>query len=189
MAEIRADNYNREKYIVTNPSNRILTIADLNIPSISPGQAVDLLLYTTQQKISQSKSLSTLFDRGWLTYIRQKDTARKEFLTGDAAKTGVVLTKDDQLKYTSSESSTTITAGDEDVIFANATGGDITVLLPEASENEGTSFYVKKTDASANEVIIDGTDAETIDGNLTVSITTQYECLKIFCDGTNWWII
>jgi hypothetical protein len=38
-------------------------------------------------------------------------------------------------------------------------------------------------------VTIDGNAAETIDGDLTIDLTLQYESVMIVCDGSNWHII
>jgi hypothetical protein len=86
----------------------------------------------------------------------------------------------------------TITASDsvdasDTVILANATGGAVTVTLPAVATSEGRQLIVKKIDASANAVTIDGAGSETIDGTTTKSTTTQYALYRIVCDGTYWW--
>jgi hypothetical protein len=48
---------------------------------------------------------------------------------------------------------------------------------------------VKKTDASVNAVTIDASGAETIDGALTVVITSPNESVDLYSDGTSWWIV
>jgi len=203
---IESSTYQREKYIIKNVTTSIISIGDLNVPTIAPGQSVDLLLYTTQQKASQSKNLSSLLKMGWLKLTRRKDTKRKKFSSSDA-KDGVVLTKDDQLdnyytkaqvdaliseeakEYDLTSASDDYTPDEEDVILVNASAKAVTITMPEAADSEGKFYYIKKIDATANAVILNGYEAETVDGNLTVSITIQYECLQIVCDGTNWWII
>lgn len=77
----------------------------------------------------------------------------------------------------------------EHVLLCNATGGAFTVNLPSAGRYEGIQFIIKKIDASANAVTIDGAGAETIDGALTVSLTTQWESRTVISDGSNWLII
>ena len=75
------------------------------------------------------------------------------------------------------------------VVLCNATSGGITVTLPSASGHEGRIYHVKKIDASVNAIIVDGADAETIDGELTQTFSVQYESLQIVCDGSNWHIL
>ena len=82
----------------------------------------------------------------------------------------------------------TVTANDG-VIECDATTGAITLTLPAvATATAGTTYTLKKTDASANAVIFDGNAAETIDGAATVQTTTQYASITIIRNaaGTAW---
>jgi hypothetical protein len=66
-------------------------------------------------------------------------------------------------------------------VFANATGGAITVTLPSASEWSGREIEVTKSDASANAVAVSG-------AVLTVSLSARYYTVTVKSDGTNWYI-
>ena len=77
-------------------------------------------------------------------------------------------------------------AGIAPFIFADATGGAIVVTLP--SPENPIMYNVKKTDASANAVTLDG-GTNNIDGATTIAITTQYVSLTPYWDGTQWWIV
>ncbi len=82
------------------------------------------------------------------------------------------------------------TATDSDtVILCDATAGAFTVTLPTAVGRTGKVFYIKKIDATANAVTIAGDGAETIDGETTQSISTQYNALKLISDGSEWHIL
>ncbi|MBX7220342.1 MAG: hypothetical protein K1Y36_10390 [Blastocatellia bacterium] len=88
----------------------------------------------------------------------------------------------------------TITATDsataaDDVILANATSGAVTVNLPAAASNSGLTITVKKIDSSGNAVTIDGNASETIDGATTKVLSSQYETARLYCDGSNWFLI
>lgn len=74
-------------------------------------------------------------------------------------------------------------------ILGNATGGAFTVTLLSAARMIGQRVTIKKTDASANAVTIDGNSAETIDGAATVALSTQYAFRTIQSDGSNWHVI
>jgi hypothetical protein len=74
-------------------------------------------------------------------------------------------------------------------VLSNATGGSTTLTLPTASTVTGRIYHIKKSDPSANTVTVDGSGSETIDGGTTAVITTQYECITIQCDGSEWWIL
>ena len=80
---------------------------------------------------------------------------------------------------------TTYTAAPGDIIPCNATGGAFTVNLPAAA-GVVQSIRVKKTDASANAITIDGNASETIDGAATRTLTTQYEAVELWSDGAGW---
>jgi hypothetical protein len=82
----------------------------------------------------------------------------------------------------------TATANDF-TIRCDATSGAVTITLPAAASHTGRIYRVKKVDASANAVTIDGNSSETIDGSATVSSTTQYASWTIQSNGTNWDII
>jgi hypothetical protein len=74
------------------------------------------------------------------------------------------------------------------VLLCDASGGAFTVTLPAAATVSGSSISVKKSDASANAVTVDGNAAETIDGAATLALSTQYEAVTLWSDGTNWWV-
>jgi hypothetical protein len=81
------------------------------------------------------------------------------------------------------------------VLLVNASGGNITINLPDsgfvasAKDEMGKLFYIKKVDASANTVTIDGYSTQTIDGAGTYVINTQYDSVTIVSDGSNYHIV
>lgn len=98
---------------------------------------------------------------------------------------------DDQISYanlavTSKTADYTATTSDT-VILVDATSGDVTITLPTASS--GLHYYIKKTDSSGNKVVVDGNASETIDGNTTQDIISQYDTMEIVSDGSNWLIL
>lgn len=76
----------------------------------------------------------------------------------------------------------------DQVVLADATGGAIILTLPAAADRPNVPLVLKKIDASANTVTVQGDGAETIDGSNTAVLTTQYESLSIISDGTEWHI-
>lgn len=62
----------------------------------------------------------------------------------------------------------------------------MSVVLPALAQARGQWFYVKKVDASANAVTIDGFGSETIDGSATRTTTTQYDSWRLFAGDTEW---
>jgi len=82
--------------------------------------------------------------------------------------------------------------GDADyTLLVDASAGNVTVLLPPAASNTGRVLVIKAIDTNAgvNQVIVDASGAETIDGALTWITTTQWDAVMIQCDGTAWYII
>ena len=75
------------------------------------------------------------------------------------------------------------------IILVDATSAAVTITLPSAASYSGRVYYVKKIDSSVNAVTIDAVGSETIDNQLTAVISSQYTCLTLFSDSTEWWII
>lgn len=85
---------------------------------------------------------------------------------------------------------TTYTALNTDgIIKCDTSGGAWTLTLPAASGNGGLELLIVKTTSDANAVTVDANGAETINGATTTLVSSQYESLKIRCDGSAWFII
>jgi hypothetical protein len=80
------------------------------------------------------------------------------------------------------------TAENGDFVLVTTGASVITITLPEASLNQDAIIEIKKVDAGAGTVTIDGNASETIDGSLTQPLNTQYDFMKLHCDGSNWHI-
>lgn len=80
-------------------------------------------------------------------------------------------------------------AGTATFIIVDATSAAVTVTLPTASGKAGRMYTIKKIDASANIVTVDGNGAETVDGAADAQLTTQYQVVRVICNGTTWWIV
>jgi hypothetical protein len=76
------------------------------------------------------------------------------------------------------------------IILADASSNTVTLNLPAASGNTGLTYIIKRTDATgSNTVILDANASETIDGSTTYTLTSQYQSIRIICDGSNWYIM
>lgn len=73
--------------------------------------------------------------------------------------------------------------------LCDATAAPVVVNLPLAASAKYRRITVKKIDASANAVTLDGSGAETIEGAATLATTTQYKAYTVQSDGTTWWIL
>lgn len=86
--------------------------------------------------------------------------------------------------------SSNATADDTAVVYlVDASGGPVTLSLPPAASAERRIYHVKKIDSSLNAVTIDGDGAETIDGQATQALISQYDALQLVSDGTEWFIL
>lgn len=74
------------------------------------------------------------------------------------------------------------------IYFVSCPSGNVLIVLPSVDNMEGKSLTFKKTD-NVNVVNIQPIESSTIDGNLTYTLSTQYEVITIIPDGTNWYII
>ena len=84
--------------------------------------------------------------------------------------------------------STTILTGDY-AILANSTAAFINVSLPAAATATGRIYFVKRVNAGANNVTVDGFGSETIDGATTHVLSAQWARVEIISSGTAWFII
>lgn len=75
------------------------------------------------------------------------------------------------------------------LLLVDASGGAVTVNLPEAAGSAGRPLVVKKIDAGTDAVTLDGDGAETIDGAATLVLAAQWDSVAIICDGTAWYIV
>lgn len=73
-------------------------------------------------------------------------------------------------------------------IIADSSSGNVTVILPDVLDSKDRLIRIKKT-VAANNVVIDGYSSNTIDGATTKTMPSQYDCMVLLCDGTQWNII
>lgn len=81
-----------------------------------------------------------------------------------------------------------------EMLLVDCNGADKTITLPPCADNIGRPIIVKKVDAGADEVIVEGDVAgETIDGHVDTStlanpMVTQYMVYIFTTDGSDWYI-
>lgn len=83
----------------------------------------------------------------------------------------------------------TANANTDDVLLLNASGGNISISLPDASTCAGKVFYAKKIDSTGNSTAILPFGVQTIDGSPSLSTTVQFESFTLVSDGANWWVL
>jgi hypothetical protein len=75
------------------------------------------------------------------------------------------------------------------LVDAATAGEAVTINLPAAAGCTDWVKTIKKIDAGANTVTIDGNASEEIEGETTQVLTAEFDYLTIICDGTAWWIL
>lgn len=117
-----------------------------------------------------------------------KDPVMSEYISRELRRLGAVVVTIDEAPRSRQRAvagSVVVQITDE-VILADALSASMSVVLPELAKARGRWLYVKKVDASANAVTIDGFDAETIDGSATRTTTTQYDAFVLFAGDSEW---
>lgn len=79
--------------------------------------------------------------------------------------------------------------GLDGVLLVTTGAGAFTVNLPSSVGLSGAIYTVKKIDAGAGQVTIDGSGAETIDGALTYVLAAINKYVTIVSDTVNWQVI
>jgi hypothetical protein len=75
----------------------------------------------------------------------------------------------------------------DDVIFADATSGILTVTLPSPDTCKGKQFSIKKIDSSGNDVTV--SSAVQIDGAVDQALDAQYDSLTVVSTGIYYFIL
>lgn len=78
------------------------------------------------------------------------------------------------------------TDGDDVLILCDASAGSFTLSLYAAATTAGKKVRIVKTDSSVNTVTIDPNGSETIFGQTTYVLMTQYEGISLMSDGSGW---
>lgn len=104
-----------------------------------------------------------------------------------ASGTTIARSKLDQDKETASVSSAT-TTDDEEVIFVDTSGGAVTLTLASADAVDGNEIVVVDVGGSVetDALTIDTEGSETIDGESSITLETNFGAQVLASNGTNW---
>jgi hypothetical protein len=127
----------------------------------------------------------------WIIPVGIATSATAAVINGAGSSTAVKITSSvleglytDVQTYNSNSTMTNANS----VALVSASGGVVTITIPTAATNRGKVFNIKKTDSSANGVIISPV-AGTIDGSATKTLAFQYDSLMLVSDGSNYFLI
>lgn len=74
-------------------------------------------------------------------------------------------------------------------VIGNSTGFGQTMTLPSASAAIGMTIrFIVDINPDTNDIVIDGSGDETINGAATKTSSEQWAVLEVYCDGTEWYV-
>ena len=98
------------------------------------------------------------------------------------------IKSDGIIKHSQATKTTAYTASTEEYLFCDGTTAGFSITLPAVSA--GLQYTITKTDAiTTHNITVDGNSSETIDGELTQALTTQYDAITIVSNGTTWFTL
>lgn len=75
------------------------------------------------------------------------------------------------------------------MVLCDCSGGFITITLPDARLSLDKIYNIKKIDETGNVIVVNPVNSQTIDGDLSKTITSPYTNLPIISNGQNWYIL
>lgn len=169
----------------TKDSGGVVGSIEINLSNATP-QPVGTASAGTSTSASRANHRHAHGNQGGGSLHSLATTSTSGFMSA-ADKTNLNTLSANDLDITTYTTSTTLTLT-LGTALADASGGALTFTLPAASTAAGKTYTLKKIDSSANAATFDGDASETIDDATTQSVSAQYECLTIQCDGVEWWI-
>jgi hypothetical protein len=152
---------------VAGTSDRIVTNADsIDIASTYAGQTSINTLGTVTIGAWNGTTISTSY--------------------GGTGATNAGAAANNLLAVTLTSSSITLNSNNG-VVLVDASAAVRTITLPNAATT--AKFTIKKIDASANNVIVTATVGNTIEGNASTTLATQYANVTVVSNGTTWYLI
>lgn len=74
-------------------------------------------------------------------------------------------------------------------VIGNSTGYGQTMTLPTAAAAIGMTIkFIVDVEPDTNDIVIDGSGDETINGAATKTSSEQWAVLEVYCDGTEWYV-
>jgi hypothetical protein len=83
----------------------------------------------------------------------------------------------------------TLAPEEERVLLVTTGASNLTVTLCPASSADAVEYVIKKVDSGAGFVVVARAGSDTIDGATSVTLTTQYEVLRLCSDGSAWHVL
>lgn len=134
----------------------------------------------------------SIMDQGDVQFKQRKELVEGAILSFSTAANKYIA--DDKLRLLKlpilSVAANTSISTNTHTILVDASAEKVYITLPQTATSNEFLCNIKKTDASINEVVIQGANtSQLIDNNITTEINQQYTTITLHCDGSNWWII
>jgi hypothetical protein len=97
-----------------------------------------------------------------------------------------VYFKGSPVLQTAVQAGPTYNAAIQDLVRVDVSGGAVTVNLPTAVGTTDREVWVKLVSLATNTCTVDAAGVQTIDGALTLTLTTDFEWAILRSDGANW---
>lgn len=151
--------------------------------TLSIAKGLDVTIYRTSGTITTSYGIYIGTIQGTNTYgVFQADSTVKNKFSGVTSFNGV------QQAITTKSSDYTVTSSDYTVLV-DTTSANVTITLPDANNNTGAVFVIKKI-AADNTVTINTTSSQPIDGSLTYTLTSNFSKVTVqSTGGSSWYVI
>lgn len=121
--------------------------------------------------------------KGWKTNVQDESKDYEYDSSNWIEKTTTVTTAPTYTVVTKTASFTASTS-EAALYLLDASSGAITVTMPTAASMGSRAFMFKRIDSTVNAVIIDGNGAETIDGQTTIDLVSQYDAVTVASSGS-----
>lgn len=157
------------------------------------GEQSTAIGYYTVSKDNQSTVVGAYNDTT-LNNVRFAVGNGKQVFTSITRKNAFTVFKDGSVSVTGAVSMPINTVAANTILDASyytvlANAAPITITLPAASTCSGRIYVIKKITATAGNITIEASGAETIDGTLNRTLTTQWSKYILQSNGTEWYII
>jgi hypothetical protein len=116
------------------------------------------------------------------------ETDTRRIKVGDGSTAWASLSYWNYPKMAAKSADYTITDDDADVFEITTGATDRTVTLPTLADNAGRIITVIKVDSASGTVTVDGEGAETIDGETSYVLPSQYNRITVLA-GTSSWVV
>ena len=158
MAVGRNKNY-RESWLVKNKTKKVISIGDLPlVPTINPGETVDLLKFCSREKISYSIQLTKLVKAGWVRFEKRVKHKNNKIISKNEIGLAITPAEEDEL---------------EDENFWDR---DETTIYPH---NLGDNFRLDNSGVSVDTIL----DEDEMTSDNEDALATQ-QSIKAYVDGT-----